>query len=135
VTTGVRNAAGNPIGSQQFRHFLIFGQTNDADETAYRQQLLTALVSLQAAGVPPGTVAAASIFTTQTATTVLEKIRDQIAAMTPAPADFLLGAGGTPTVFPLTDVTTIAFTRQVGTAPTSARTPSPSRYWQSSQLA
>jgi hypothetical protein len=57
-------------------------------------------------------------------TAVMEKIRDQLAAATPAPADFLLGTSGEPglppqrTVFPFTDVASIAFRRQLTTAPT-----------------
>jgi hypothetical protein len=51
-------------------------------------------------------------------TAILEKIRDQLKADTPTPADFLLGPGSTRTAFPLNNVTDITFNRQVGTAPT-----------------
>jgi hypothetical protein len=49
---------------------------------------------------------------------VLEKIRDRLKAMTPAPATFLLGPGGSRTVFPLlspSGLTTVTFNRQTST--------------------
>jgi hypothetical protein len=52
------------------------------------------------------------LFTTQSATTVLEKIRDQIHAATPAPADFLLGPNGERTLFDLNAVAGITFNQQ-----------------------
>src|SRR5262249_52734989 len=104
------------IDSDRFRDVLHSGQTNDPAETAYRQALLDALAQLtDATGMPPGRVAAASLFTTQSATAVLEKIRDQLAQATPAPADFLLGSNSERTVFPLANVKSISFRRQVGT--------------------
>jgi hypothetical protein len=118
ATNGIRTQDGERIDSDQFRDVLHAGQTNDRAEAAYRRQLLAALDRLKAAGVSAGRVAAASVFTTQSATAVLEKIRDQIHAATPAPADFAIGTNGEHTVFSFADVTSIAFRRQVGTAPT-----------------
>src|SRR5262249_6127141 len=117
VTNGVRDTAGDPIGSAQIRKVLNCGQTTDPQEKAYRASLLAALDSLEAAGVPVGRVAAASVFTTQSATAVMEKIRDQLKAATPAPANFLLGANGERTVFSLADVASITWMRQETTAP------------------
>src|SRR5262249_55203618 len=59
-----------------------------------------------------GHVAAASVFTTQSATAVMEKIRRQLAAATPRPAEFRLGSNGERTVFPLAGVAGIAWKRQ-----------------------
>ena len=118
VTNGIRDASGERIDADQFRDVLHSGQTTDPAEAAYRQALLAALDRLKDTGMPPGQVAAASLFTTQSATAVLEKIRDQLAQATPAPADFLLGSNGERTVFPLADVASIAFNRQITTAPT-----------------
>ena len=67
--------------------------------------------------------ACASIFTTQSATSLLEQVRRQIKASTPAPANFVIGTGGERTVFPLTDVTSVRFSMQTGTAPTFALQP------------
>jgi hypothetical protein len=125
VTDRVRDVAGDPIDSAQFRKFLNFGQTGDPSEKAYRADLLEALGELEAAGVPPGRVAAASIFTTQSATAVMEKIRDQLKEATPAPADFLIGSQGERTVFPLSDVASITWRRQDTTAPTFTTVPFP----------
>ena len=61
-------------------------------------------------------VVTASVFTTQSATAVLEKIRDQLHAATPAPADFLLGPSGERTVFNLGDVAGITWNQQTRVA-------------------
>jgi hypothetical protein len=95
------------------------GSTGDPALDAYRARLREALAQIDAAGVKPlGQVVAASIFTTESATAVMEKIRDQLEAATPAPADFLLGSSGERTVFPFADVASIDFKRQLTTAPT-----------------
>lgn len=124
VTRGVRDQSGDPVegGSfQRFRHDLNFGQTNDAALKEYRKALLDALALVASTGfVRPPDVIAASVFTTQSVTAVLEKIRDQIKAGTPAPADFLLGPSGTRTVFPMDTVTALTFTRQVKSNPAAA---------------
>jgi hypothetical protein len=117
VTDDVRDAAGDRIDSANFRHELNFGQTSSAADKRYRKDLLDALQALPA-GVQPSDVAAASLFTTQSVTALLEQVRRQIKASTPEPADFLLGAGGARTVFPLAGVTSVLFNRQTGTAPT-----------------
>jgi Bacterial virulence factor lipase N-terminal len=118
VTDGVRNASGDPVGSTQFRKFLSYGQTMDAADKAYRAVLLEALDQLEAAGVSTGRVAVASVFTTQSATAILENTRDQLDQKTPAPAEFELGPNGERSAFPLADVAGIAFNRQITTAPT-----------------
>jgi hypothetical protein len=118
VTNDIRDPSGERIDADQFRDVLHSGQTNDPAETAYRQALLAALDRLKETGMSPGQVAAASLFTTESATAVLEKIRDQLAQTTPAPADFLLGANGERTVFPFADVASISWRRQETTAPT-----------------
>ena len=108
VTRGVRDADGEPVepseAFERFRHDLNFGQTDDPALKEYRKDLLDALEAARQAGVAEADVVTASVFTTQSATAVLEKIRDQIHAATPAPADFLLGPGGERTVFDLGDV-------------------------------
>jgi hypothetical protein len=110
VTRDVRDAEGDRIDAAPFRQAL----KNDKD---YRKDLIEALRSLPD-GVKKRDVAVASLFTTQSVTALLEQVRRQLGASTPAPADFRLGAGGTRTVFPLAGVTSVVFTRQTGTAPT-----------------
>ena len=69
--------------------------------------------------------AAVSIFTTQTITTALEKIRDQIKASVPAPAAFDIGFAGERAVFPLSSVTSVLFNRQNAVTPPLTTAPMP----------
>jgi hypothetical protein len=66
-------------------------------------------------GANPGDIAAASLFTTQSIRAISRKIRAQLPG---ADATFTLGTGGERTVFPLAAVSSIAWRRQVSTAPT-----------------
>src|SRR5262249_16829099 len=70
----------------------------------YKRELLDAVHEARRLGVRERDIVTASVFTTQSATAVLEKIRDQIHAGTPDPADFLLGPKGERMVFNLDDV-------------------------------
>lgn len=116
VTRGVKDTAGKPIepseAFERFRHDLNFGQTHDPALKEYRKDLLGALKAARHAGVAEKDVVTASVFTTQSATAILEKIRDQLHAATPAPADFLLGPSGKRTVFDLGDVAGITWYQQ-----------------------
>ncbi len=114
VTRGVRDADGKALGVTDFRHDLNLGQTSDPAAKAYRKAVLEAL---GAAGVEPGQVAGASVCTTQSATPLLEKIRDQIKASTPAPATFTLAPDGSRTVFGVPTLTSILFSQQRTTGP------------------
>ena len=78
----------------------------------YKQALLKAIHAARRIGVRENEIVAASVFTTQSLTALLEKIRDQIQAAVPEPADFNLGPGGTRTVFPLNEVNGITFNPQ-----------------------
>jgi fermentation-respiration switch protein FrsA (DUF1100 family) len=120
VTRGVHDAAGQPVEASdefaRFRHDLNFGQTDDAALKEYRKDLLSALEAAGQAGVAEADVVTASVFTTQSATAILEKIRDQLHAATPAPADFLLGANGERTVFNLADISGVTWNQQTRVA-------------------
>jgi hypothetical protein len=118
VTKDVRDAAGQEIkAAKEFLHFVdddVTESTGDPNLDTYRTVLRGALMELDTHRIiPRGQVVAASVFTTQSATAVLEKIRHQIHNATPAPADFrLLGPNTAPTVFNLNDVQLIKWTRQ-----------------------
>lgn len=116
VTNGVQDAQGAPVGgSVAFRDMVggRFDLEEPVEVLEYRGLLLSGLRLAQLLRVvPQSEVVAASLFTTQSATAVLEKIRNQIHAATPEPADFLLGPGGTRTVFPLDEVTGITWNQQ-----------------------
>jgi hypothetical protein len=68
-------------------------------------------------------IAAATVFTTQSATAVLEKVRNQIKARMPAAATFDLGPGGSSTIFPLATIAGIVWNQQRST--TLPPTPTP----------
>ena len=110
VTRHVHDVFGVPVqASEAFRRFR---QTVRGD---YKHALREAIHEARRIGVREADIAVASVFTTLSATAVLEKMRDQIKAATPAPADFLLGSEGTRTVFPRATVTRFAFQRHIGT--------------------
>jgi len=104
VTNRLRDGQGRPVvASETFRRFR---QTVRGE---YKQALLEAIHAARRVGVRENEIVAASVFTTQSLTAILEKIREQIKAATPEPADFNLGPGGTRAVFPLNEVTGITF--------------------------
>lgn len=103
VTRGIRDWNGFAVkASDDFRQFLRI------DRADYKMALVEAMQAAWHHGVTPGEVVVASVFTTQSATAVLEKIRAQIHDATadpPDPANFLLGSNGERTVFNLSEVT------------------------------
>jgi hypothetical protein len=116
VTDGVKDLVGDPVEAgafATFRHDLDFGQTHDPILKSYRKSLLDAL---QQVGVPESSIVTMSVFSTQSVTAGLERIRDQIKASTPAAADFFL-AGPTPTSFPVSTVAGVTWNQQRTTGP------------------
>jgi hypothetical protein len=112
VTTGVRDAQGDPVrASPTFTRFLHRGQGE------YHDWLLDAMAMAEAYGLQESNIATASVFTTLSTTSYLEKVRDQIKAETPKPAEFLLGEKGERSVFNRSDVTGITFNQQVRVNP------------------
>src|SRR3989475_611223 len=124
VTDGVLDSTGGPVGGRAFKDFLDDDRDGDGDDghdrdsdhrrhrdsdrrlAAYRDELRDAVKD---ARLRDRYIVAASVFTTQSATAVLEKIRQQIKSSHPAPATML----GT---FARATVTAIDWRRQVGTA-------------------
>jgi hypothetical protein len=112
VTRGIRDANGLPVrASDEFRRFLTIPRIS------YTLALVEAMWAAWRAGVSPGDIVVASVFTTQSATAILEKIRDQIRDATPDPADFLLGSNGERTTFSLSEVTGITLRQQTRVSP------------------
>jgi hypothetical protein len=112
VTRGVRDEGGAAVeASEAFRRFrqIVDGK--------YKQALLDAIHAARRLGVREQDIAVASVFTTRSATAVLEKMRDQIHAATPEPADFLLGPQGERTAFSLEGITGIRFDQQTQVDP------------------
>jgi hypothetical protein len=122
VTRDVRDAMNAPVAAagafQAFRHGEKIGHAgDDPSPAAYRQALLAGLERAAAAGVDLNKIAVASVFTTQSITAILEKIRDEIKAATPEPADFGLGPAGTRTAFSLSSITDFTSRRHFRTNP------------------
>jgi hypothetical protein len=127
VTNGIHDANGNPVQASDtftnFRHDLL-GQNEDPALKAYGQELTQALdTALNVAGIPAKSLVAASVFTTQSVTATLEKIRGQIKAAAPAPADFLIGPGGTRALFNFSDISEVVFNYQFAADGTTAPNP------------
>lgn len=116
VSNGLRDPDGRPLEASEefrrFRHDLNFGTSDDLEVKNYRNSLLDALRAARALNVQESDILALSIFTTQSTTAIMERIRDQIHQATPAPADFLLGSGGERTAFPIAGVAGIAWRQQ-----------------------
>jgi len=111
VTRGVRDVEGDPLEAGDFADFghdLSFGQTHDLALTRYRNALLDAL---KVVSVSESDIAVMSVFSTQSVTSTLEKVRLSIKLHRPAPATM----HGT---FPRSTLAAIEWRRQVGTAPT-----------------
>ena len=117
VTDGLLDSAGDPVSGTALQSFLQGGDAiGAANADALRSQLSAAI---DAAGLEPARVVSASVFTTQSITAVLEKIRGQLRAAPITPASFRIGANAAPTVFPLRSITSLGFERQIGTDLTS----------------
>jgi hypothetical protein len=107
MTNGLRGADGSPVeATEAFRSF------RHSVRGEYKHELLDAIDAARGLGIPERNIVDASVFTTESTTAILEKIRDQIHRQTPAPADFLLGSKRERTVFARKDVAGIVFREQ-----------------------
>jgi integrase len=126
TTTGIRDSSGAPVGVAEelmrFRHDLNLGKTDNPVFKKYREELLDALTNLRKLAIPEEQVAGLSVFTTQSATAVLEHIRDKIKTATPEPANFLLGPAGSRTVFSLSSIQAIDWQQQIKVNPPAFQT-------------
>jgi Bacterial virulence factor lipase N-terminal len=118
VTNGVRDSAGDPIVSGRFGRFRGEVSREHAQDHAlmnYRKALMDAAHSARA---PQQHVVALSLFTTQSISADLTKIRAQIQQSSPAPMNFMIGNGGsTRAVFPVAGLAGITWSQQTGAAP------------------
>jgi hypothetical protein len=110
VTQGIHGLSGGPVqASPEFKAFVQDGTGE------YHAAIVQAIQAAVDHGVPAPAIVDASVFTTESATAVLEKIRDQLHAATPAPADFNLGPNGQRTVFDLDQMAGLTFNQQTTT--------------------
>lgn len=113
VTRGVRSQAGVPVeASAAFRRLLEKNAHNE-----YERELQAAMEDAARSGIRRSDIVAASVFTTQSVTAILEKIRDQIHSTIPAPADFNLGPDGQRTIFALNQIGSVTLNQQIGDSP------------------
>jgi dienelactone hydrolase len=123
VTTGVHDAGGNPIAAgPAFAQFIhgdggIDGKNADRLLKSYQAALKHSLDNdvLKNIGISSGNVAAASVFTTESATATLRSIRDQVKAAAAPAVDFNLGSNGEKTVFPLNTISGFTWNQQTKT--------------------
>lgn len=119
VTTGVHDAGGKPIvANANFTNFAHGdgGLNGNKDRLLQRyQQALKHLVDndvLKRLGLRREDVAAASVFTTESATATLRSIREQVKAAAAPAVSFNLGTNGEKTVFPLNTVSGLTWNVQ-----------------------
>jgi virulence factor lipase-like protein len=120
ITTGVHDSQGHPIAaSDDFNDFRHgdgdeHGKDKDLLLKRYQQALKHALDEdvLERLGLHRHDVAAASVFTTESATHTLRSIREQIKYAASPVVNFNLGSGGEKTVFPVNTVTGLTWNVQ-----------------------
>jgi hypothetical protein len=112
VTHGLRDPNGKTIkASEEFRHFRTLVAP------WYRDLLEEAIAASTLIGVPEEEIAAASVFTTQSITSPMERIRDEIKSGTPAPANFLVGLAGERAVYDVATTAAVTWHRQTVVSP------------------
>jgi dienelactone hydrolase len=109
VTDGVRDAAGDSVEGASFAAFIDDGGPHPAVDRTLKEYRKALRKGVERAGVPARSIVAASVFTTQSATAVLEKIRAHIKDTIPPPATILAS-------LPRSSVLAIRWDRQVKTA-------------------
>src|SRR6185437_13559081 len=116
VTTGVHDAVGNPIAAPKSFLDLNAEDSSDARLRTYRQALRALIDNGTLHRIAPRLdkkdIAAASLFTTESATATLESIREQIKAAAPPTVNFNLGTNGEKTVFPVSSIIGILWGQQ-----------------------
>lgn len=116
VTRGVHAVNGTPVASLDFNELGRSSQLLDS-AAAYHRQLLWGLRAAHRIGIPERRIAALSVFSTQSVTSTLEHIEEQMHTWIPAPATFQLGTGGERTVFPFNQVSSWTISRQNSVTP------------------
>ena len=121
VTRGVHDASGVPLAADQDQPGFSADEsdTSEAQPKRYAVEVTYALRTLEHSrlNVQKGDIAGLSVFTTQSATAVLEHIRDDLKAATPEPVSFTLGANETRTVFAVSSLQSIDWQVHLGGNP------------------
>jgi hypothetical protein len=127
ITDGVRDTKGKKIKSDGWGEDLGLAFGRDRAGADYRRDLRDGVQSMHGGKVK---VVAASLFSTQSTSADLVKIRHQIQGATPGSVDFMIGtvagaAGPVRALFPVPSLSGIVFNRQTGTAPAFTASPVP----------
>jgi len=117
VTDRVRDAEGRRIESR------LFDRLKKILPRAYRDELDEGFSRSHRHS--RARIVAASVFTTMSVSSELEKIQDRIAKRHPSPTSFVVGSLGERAYFPLGGVTSLVWNRQLTTADTLTPTPLP----------
>ena len=119
ITTDICDTSGSPVRlAEELTRFLPrFEQWTNFRSPGLPGKAADGLAALRRLGVSEKQVAGLSVFTTQSATAVVEHIRDKLKAATPDRANFLLGPGGSRTVFPLNSIQDIDWQQQIRMSP------------------
>jgi hypothetical protein len=120
VTNRVVDAAGAPV---QTTHDFRTYPSNESTPHWYKKDLDDAIRAAFDVGVQRHEIVAASVFTTMSITPVMERLRDEVKAGTPAPANFLLGPAGERTAFSLAALSSIQSRPQTGVNPVALADP------------
>jgi Bacterial Ig-like domain len=119
VTTGVRDASGASVapGGMLLRPSSGAATADNANVSMMQREVWEAFGAVHDLGISAEQIAGLSVFTTQSATAVLEHIRDDLKKATPEPVSFMLGPGGTRTVFPVSSIDSIDWQVHLGGNP------------------
>ncbi|MGH7319370.1 MAG: Ig-like domain-containing protein [Candidatus Rokuibacteriota bacterium] len=120
VTRELRDARGRPIQSSTTFHRLLQRRDPGPVVRAYRHALQGLMVALTRRGVPVDQVAVASVFTTGSVTTFLERARDALDLKPPGPAFMTAAEGGGRAFFPRASLESLVLRRQVRVQPDTA---------------
>lgn len=118
VSDRVKDTAGRPLGGGDWIEAASGRAVGKATETGDYQAELRQALALVPEG--SGKPVAASLFTTQTATAELAEMVSRVKARTATGLDFMVGTTGgasSRAVFDVATLSTLAFSRQTGTAP------------------
>ena len=128
VTRRLRDTAGNPVApSPDFERFRRdLRETNDPDSRDYRRALLTAEWAARRSGVPNDEIAALSVFTTQSTTSLGARIVAQVRrGVTPAAVDFNIGPGGAPAAYTRDAIASLTWNQHTSTTGGTTVSPQP----------
>jgi hypothetical protein len=112
VTEAIQDQFGRAIkASKEFKRF------RNRVPTPYAARLEDVLAAAETLGVSRSDIVVASVFTTQSVTPVMERIRDAIKDQTPARANFQLGPAGQRSVYRRASVASIVLIQQTRVSP------------------